>query len=178
MKSLRYSLGLFGLCAFVAARGAELDLGRFTLKMPDSYQEPQTASPAPHVLMHAFFVASAPIPKPSVLVLVRENDQGPRMLKPEESLAVSKKLAAEMVSATARRRTEFQASEPREIKLAGAPAVEVEWTGRLNDIQTSGRLFVMTVGSTAYFFHVMGGAPPARETLDAIEAVNNLKLKP
>lgn len=178
MKALKLCLALFGVCVFAPAHGADFSIGEFTLKVPDSYQGPRTSAPMPRAQAHVFAVEVAAVPKPAIMIVMREGDGPAAGLKPAEYLEMSKKFAAEMLAATERRRTEFRATEPREVKLAGRPAVDIAWTGKTNGTPTSGRLFVVATGTAVYFFHVMGGEPPAPETLAAIEAVKGLRAKP
>lgn len=169
------------LLAFVCgyAQAAKQDVGEFTIDMPAAFQLLNPQKPDEHTTVIGYVVDSATPPKPAVMIFVRENaDQDAAELKPDEVLAVSRKLAADMLEATAKRRDEFQSSEPREIRIAGLPAVETEWTGKVGSMATSGRLFVIISGRTAHFFHVMGAAPPTPDMLAAIEAVKGLKKEP
>ena len=168
------------MLAFSTAQAGNFEFDGFTLALPDAYQGPQTTSPMQNVQLHAFTVDDAPIPKPVVMILVRKMDApaDASALQPEEALAISKKLAGDMLRGTEKRRTDFKSTEPREIQIAGQPAVDIEWTGKLNDIATSGRLFVMIHQATAYFFQVMGAGPPTKEMAAAIEAVKELRKKP
>jgi hypothetical protein len=169
-----------GMLAFATVHAGDFEFDAFTLAVPDGYQGPQTTSPMQNVQVHAFTVDAAPVPKPVMMILMRRMDApaDAPALKPEESLAVSKKLAGDMLRGTERRRTDFKAMEPREIQIAGQPAVDIEWTGKVNDIDTGGRLFVMIHQTTAYFFQVMGAAPPTKDMVAAIDAVKGLRKKP
>jgi hypothetical protein len=178
MKALRLCLAVLGVCVLAPARGADFSIGEFSLKIPDRYQGPRTTTPMPRAQAHIFSVETASVPKPGIMIVMREGDGAPANLKPAEYLEVSKKFAAEMLDSAARRRTEFHATEPREVKLAGRPAVDIAWTGKMNDTPTSGRLFVVATSKAVYFFHVMGGEPPTPEVLAAIEAVKGLRGVP
>jgi len=178
MKALKLCLALFGVCVFAPAQGADFSVGEFTLKVPESFQGPRTSTPMPRAQAHVFAVEAAAVPKPAIMIVIREGDGPAAELKPAEYLDVAKKFAAEMLAATERRRTEFRATEPREVKLAGRPAVDIAWTGKTNGTPTSGRLFVVATGKAVYLFHAMGGEPPTPETLAAIEAIKELRGKP
>jgi len=171
---------LVGVLAFATARAANFELDGFALAIPDAYQGPQTTSPMQNVQVHGFTVDAAPVPKPVMMILVRRMDApaDAPALKPEESLAISRKLAGDMLRGTEKRRTDFKATEPRDIQIGGQPAVDIEWTGKMNDIATSGRLFVMIHQTTAYFFHVMGAGPPTKDMVSAIDAIKGLRKKP
>jgi hypothetical protein len=179
MKASKIALASWMACALGVAQAATQDVGSFTIEMPDQFQGPQIQRPMPNTTVQGYSVESAAVPKAVVMIVVRENDdKSVREPTPEEAPPILKKLAGDMVAGTARRRTDFQASEPRDTKIAGLPAVEVEWTGKLNDTATSGRLFVVISGSAAYFFHVMGAEPPTKDMLAAIEAVKGLQKRP
>jgi hypothetical protein len=178
VKKLKLCLILSGLCVFAPAPGAELGIGEFTLKIPDAYQGPRTSTPTPRVQAHVYSVESVAAPKPALMVIMREGDAPPAGLTTAEYLEVAKRFAAEMLAAAERRRTDFKATEPREVSLAGRPAVDIAWTGNMNGMATSGRLFVVATATAAYFFHVMGGAAAAPEVLAAIEAIKGLRGKP
>jgi hypothetical protein len=178
MKALKLCLVLFGVYAFAPAQGADFRIGEFTLKVPDSYQGPTTSTPMPRAQVHLFAVEAAVVPKPAIMIIMREGDDAAAELKPAEYLEAAKKFASEMLAATERRRTEFRATEPREVKLAGRPAVDIAWTGKTNGTPTSGRLFVVATGTAVYFFHAMGGERPTPDMLAAIEAIKGLRGKP
>ncbi len=178
MKALKLCFALFGVCVFASANGADFSAGEFTLKVPDSFQGPTTSTPMPRAQAHVFAVEGAAVPKPATMIVVREAGGPAAELKPAEYLEISKKFAAEMLAATERRRTEFRATEPREINLAGRPSVDIARTGKTNGAPTSGRLFVVATRTAVYFFHVMGGEPPTPDVLPAIEAIKGLRGKP
>ena len=175
MKIVRLCAALFAVCVFAPVHAADFSIGEFTLKIPDAFQGPRSSTPMPRAQAHMFLAETAAVPKPAMLILMREGDGPGAALQPAEYVEAAKKFAAEMLDATGRRRTEFQATQPREIKLAGRPAVEVAWTGKTNGAPTSGRLFVVATATTVYIFHVMGGAPPAAEALAAIESIKGLR---
>ncbi len=164
-------------CALGVAQAGKQDIGSFTLELPDAFQELQMQSPMPNTTVLGYTVQAAAVPKPVVMILIRANDNGPQWVNADETLVITKRLAADMLAGTARRRTDFHASDPRVIKLAGLPAVDIEWTGKANDFSTSGRIFVVIDGSTAYFFQVMGGAPSTRDMVAASEAIKKLRKK-
>ena len=179
MTTPRAALGVLLAFAFGPAHADGQNIGEFTIDMPSVFQALSPQTPAEGTTVLGYVVDSAPVPKPAVMIFVRENArQDAGDLKPDEVLAVSRKLAADMLEATAKRRDDFQSTEPREIRIAGVPAVDIEWTGKVGGMATSGRLFVVISGKTAHFFHVMGAAPPTSDMLAAIEAVKALKKKP
>jgi hypothetical protein len=175
MKIVKLCAALLAVCVVAPVHAADFSIGEFTLKIPDAFQGPRSSTPMPRAQAHMFLVETAAVPKPAMLILMREGDGPGAALQPAEYVEAAKKFAAEMLDATGRRRTEFQATQPREIKLAGRPAVEVAWTGKTNGAPTSGRLFVVATATTVYIFHVMGGAPPAAEALAAIESIKGLR---
>jgi hypothetical protein len=177
MKVFKIVAALFAASVFAPALAGDFSVGEFTLKVPESFEGPRSSTPMPRAQSHIFSVEAASVPKPAIMIVMRERDGPPAALSSAEYVEVAKKFAAEMLSATERRRTEFQATEPREIKLAGRPAVEVAWTGKANGVAMSGRLFVVATATAVYFFHVMGGVPPTPEVLAAIEAVRGLRGK-
>jgi hypothetical protein len=175
MKTLKLCLALFGVCLFAPTHAADFSVGEFALKVPDSYQGPRTSVPMPRAQAHVFAIEAATVPKPAIMIVMREVDGPAAELKPAEYLEVAKKFAAEMLAATEKRRTEFRATEPREVKLAGRPAVDIAWTGKTNGTPGSGRLFVVATGKAVYFFHAMGAEPPTPDMLAAVEAIEGLR---
>lgn len=158
---------------------AEFPIGGFVLNVPAKFQGPVALKSEAMVNAYTFTVPGAVLEKSTGLQLVvQETDMLASQLTEAELVEISRRYLSNMLQAVGRRRTDFRKSEPTAITLAGAPASEVSWTGRMNGHMSNGRLYCLATGSDILFLHVMGpGAVPDADMKTAIQAIKALRRR-
>lgn len=172
-----------GLCALFLvlspslANCAEFNIGDYTLDIPHAFQPHVATKPTARTRTYVFSIEVAAVPKPTITV-VRQMAERPALgMDSAELLEVADTYAREWVAAARKRRTEFKSSEATKIVLAGRPAIDIVWTGKMSGVSTQGRLFVLATQTDLYYFQVMGVDPPTPDMLAAISAIKKLQVK-
>ena len=159
-----------------SAHAAELNLGEFTLEIPAAYQGPVIKQPMDRITQHRYTVPGA-APQPTIsATVIKHPSPPPPVIGPPELLDISRTHLEKMLGAGARQYSDFSAGEPREIKIAGHPAVEVTWSGKAQDVATNAKLFTLTTRQATYLLQVTGPGESNAEVQAAINAF--LALRP
>ena len=81
-----------------------------------------------------------------------------------------------MLEGIERRRTEYQKTAAKDVRVAGFPGSVASWQGKVNGIGTNGKMFCIVTKSELLFFHVMGGgSTPNADMAAAIKAVESAR---
>lgn len=171
---VRSIVGCLCLAAFSAQAG-DFAVGKFVIDVPTKFAGPVSAAPDAQTKTYAFTAPSVG-PTPNAVLQITAVDPGPASNQHGESAEISHRYLLQMLQGIERRRTDYRRSEPKSIRLADAPAAEVTWNGKANDIETNGRMFCIVSESGLLFFHVRGGgSSPNTDMAEAIKAVEQLR---
>ena len=171
--------GIAGLlCLAVSSvEAGNFAIDKFVIDIPEKFEGPVSAKPDAHTKTHAFTVPRAETSSAAVLQITSVNRAiALSQHADSELLEISERNLLQMLQGIERRRTEYRRSEPQAIRLAGVPAAEVAWAGKVNGLETNGKMFCVVSESGLIFFHVMGGGgSPNSDMAAAISAVKKLR---
>lgn len=170
-------LGLLVIAIAPSVRADEFKLNGIAVDVPANFDGPVSAQPDVSAQTHAFSVRSTSSLTPSSVLQVTVLLYGSiTVAEAERPAAVSQRYLSQMLEGIERRRTEYHASAPQEIRVAGLPGSVVSWRGRTNRIGTNGKMYCIVTESGLMFFHVMGGGnAPNADMAAAIEAVESAR---
>ena len=137
---------------------------------------PVSAQPDASAQTHAFTVPATSSLTPSSVLQITVYGAAADA-KAERPAALSQRYLMQMLEGIERRRTEYRASAPQEIRVAGLPGSVVSWQGKVNGIRTNGKMYCIVTEAGLLFFHVMGGG--SAPNTDMAAAINSsLKSAP
>lgn len=153
------------LALFIAAapfvQAGEFKVNGIALDVPARFEGPTSAQPDASSQTHAFTVrATSALTAASVLQITVYG--AATDAKAERPSTVSQRYLLQMLEGIERRRTEYRASAPQEIRVAGHPDSVVSWQGKANGIGTNGKMYCIVTEAGLVFFHVMGGGDQGR----------------
>ncbi|MEO6080912.1 MAG: hypothetical protein ABIQ86_14255 [Steroidobacteraceae bacterium] len=168
-------LGLLTIAATSSVRAGEFKIDRVAIDVPAKFEGPISAQPDASAKTYAFTVrASNSLTPSSVLQITVYN--GAADVQAGRSADISQRYLSQMLEGIERRRTDYQKSAPKEVRLAGFPGSVVSWQGKTNGIGTNGKMYCIVTPSGLLFFHVMGGGSmPNADMAAAIKAVENVR---
>lgn len=168
-------LGLLVIAIAQSVRADEFKLNGIAVDVPANFDGPVSAQPDVGAQTHAFSVRAPSSLTPSSVLQVTVYGSI-TVAEAERPAAVSQRYLSQMLEGIERRRTEYHASAPEEIRVAGLPGSVVSWRGRTNGIGTNGKMYCIVTESGLMFFHVMGGGnAPNADMAAAIEAVERAR---
>lgn len=167
-------LGLF-IAAAPFVQAGEFRVSGIVLDVPTRFEGPVSAQPDASAQTHAFTVRAASSLTPSSVLQITAYGAASDD-KAERPAAVSQRYLLQMLEGIERRRTEYRASAPQEIRVAGLPGSVVSWQGKANGIGTNGKMYCIVTEAGLLFFHVMGGGSvPNTDMAAAIKAVESAR---
>lgn len=173
-------LGLVSLAFASSVCAEEFEVSGFVIDVPTRFEGPASAEPDARSKTYAFTVPAAG-PSLSTVLQITVYDPGVDLSRSKnaELTEISSRYLLQMLAGIERRRTEYQRSEPRSIRLGGIFGAEVAWSGKANGLETNGKMFCVVAESGLVFFHVMGGGmSPTADMSAAIKAVEQLRRAP
>jgi hypothetical protein len=85
------------------------------------------------------------------------------------------KCLLQMIGGIERRRTEFAREVPTSLMFGGVSAAKLQWTGRLQQLETVGVMYCVRVGSQFVSLHTQDAGrqvtPSMKLAIDAIETI-------
>lgn len=171
--------GMAGLLclATCSVQAEDFSVAEFVIDVPMRFEGPASAEPDANTKTYAFAVPRVG-PSPGAVLQITFVIQEAALSRHADSelLESSQRYLLQMLQGIERRRTEYQRSEPKSIRLGSVPAAEVAWTGKANGLDTNGKMFCVVSESGLVFFHVMGGgSSPNADMVAAIKAVEQLR---
>jgi hypothetical protein len=173
IRRVAWLLGLVLVAFASAAPATEFKVGGVAIDVPSRFEGPASAQSEAQAKVYVFTVRAASSLTPSSVLQVTEYGAAtdPQVERPA---AVSQRYLLQMLEGIERRRTEYRASAPQEIRVAGLPGSVVAWQGKANGIGTNGKMYCIVTESALVFFHVMGGGSvPNADMAAAIKAVES-----
>ena len=168
-------LGLLTVAAAASARAAEFKVDGIAIDVPAKFDGPVTAQPDAQAKTYAFTIPATNLLSPSTVLQITAYS-APADVQAGHSADVSQRYLSQMLEGIERRRTDYQESAPKEVRLAGFPGSVASWQGKANGIGTNGKMFCIVTKSELLFFHVMGGGSvPSADMAAAIKAVENAR---
>jgi hypothetical protein len=175
MRKVVRVLALLTMMCVSSVRAGEFKVDGVAIDVPARFEGPASAQPDAHIRTYAFTVpvtssmSSSTVLQITVYGAAADVQAG----RPED---VSQRYLSQMLEGIERRRTEYQQSASKEIRVAGYPGSEASWQGRANGIGTNGKMYCIVTESGLLFFHVMGGgSAPNADMVAAIKAVENAR---
>lgn len=168
-------LGLL-LVAFVAsARAGEFKVGGIAIDVPARFEGPASAQSDAHTRTYAFTVRANNSLSASTVLQITAYDTAAD-IQAGRPADVSQRYLSQMLEGIERRRTEYQQSASKEVRVAGYPGSVASWQGKANGIGTNGKMLCIIAESELLFFHVMGaGSVPNADMAAAIKAVESAR---
>lgn len=167
--------GLLLIAVASSVRADEFKVNGIAIDVPARFEGPVSAQPDASAQTHAFTVRANSSLTPSSVLQITHYGAAAHD-KAERSAAVSQRYLLKMLEGIERRRTEYRASAPLEIRVAGSSGSVVSWQGKTNGIGTNGKLYCIVTESGLLFFHVMGGGSvPNADMAAAIKAVESAR---
>jgi len=168
-------LGLLAVAAAASVRAGEFKVEGILIDVPARFEGPVTAQPDASARTYAFTVRATSLLTTSSVLQITVYGAATDV-KAERPAAVTQRYLSQMLEGIERRRTEYRASAPAEIRVAGLPGSAVSWQGKDNGIGTNGKMYCIVTESGLLFFHVMGGgSAPNADMAAAIKAVENAR---
>lgn len=174
MRGVVRILWLLLITVAPSVRAGEFKVNGIALDVPARFEGPAAAQPDTHARTYAFTVPAASPLLPSTVLQV--SAYAAADAKAKRSTAVSQRYLSQMLEGIERRRTEYRASAPEEIRVAGLPGSAVSWQGKANGIGTNGKMYCIVTEAGLLFFHVMGGgSAPNADMAAVIKAVESAR---
>lgn len=168
-------LGLLVISAAPFVQAGEFKVNGIDLDVPARFEGPVSAQPDASAQTHAFTVRATNSLTPSSVLQITVYGAAADV-KAERPAEVSQRYLRQMLEGIERRRTDYRASAPQEIRVAGLPGSVVSWQGKANGIGTNGKMYCIVTESGLLFFHVMGGGNvPSADMAAAIKAVESAR---
>lgn len=168
-------LGLFLVLIASSVRAGEFKVNRIVLDVPARFEGPVSAQPDASAQTYAFTVPATSSLTPSSVLQITVYGAAVDA-RAERPAVISQRYLSQMLEGIERRRTDYRASAPQEIWVAGLPGSVVSWQGKANGIGTNGKMYSIVTESGLLFFHVMGGGSvPNADMVAAIKAVENAR---
>lgn len=126
MRSVALAFGLIGVCMLPFAEAGQFKIDGIVVEVPKTFDGPTIARPDARAQTHVFAAwSNSPLVPSSVLQITEygaatDANAG----RPE---AVSQQYLLQMLEGIERRRTEYRASAPVGIRVAGLPGSVVSW---------------------------------------------------
>lgn len=179
MRFLRLlmSVSLLALPALAATN--EFSVGSLRIRVPAGFEGPTQQTNGP-VRLIAF---DKPNPGAGGKTLLQmtllesgpQPQEAPATLRPRELEAYLQTF----LSGVSRRRTNFVASPMSSLKIAGNPAVKVQWTGTAAGQDTVGVMYCFALGTQVVSLHTQDfGLEPTPAMKEAIEAFESMRVEP
>lgn len=166
---------LLAVAASASVRAGEFKVNGIVIDVPARFEGPVSAQPDASAQTHAFTVRAASSLTPSSVLQISVYG-ATADAKAERPTAVSQRYLLQMLEGIERRRTEYRASAPQDIRVAGLPGSVVSWQGKASGIGTNGKMYCIVNESGLLFFHVMGGGGvPNTDMAAAIKAVESAR---
>lgn len=168
-------LGLLVVAATSAVQAGEFKINGIALDVPARFEGPVSAQPDASAQTHAFTVRAPNSLTPSSVLQVTAYG-AVADAKAGNPVAVSQRYLSQMLDGVERHRTEYRATAPQEIQVAGRSGTVVSWQGKANGIGTNGKMYCIVTESGLVFFHVVGGGSlPNADMAAAIKAVETAR---
>ena len=168
-------LGLLAIAVALLVRAGEFKVDGIALDVPARFEGPVSAQPDASAQTHAFTVRATSSLTPSSVLQITVYGAAADAIA-ERPAAVSQRYLSQKLEGIERRRTEYGASAPQEIRVAGLPGSVVSWHGKANGIGTNGKMYCIVTEAGLLFFHVMGGGSvPNTDMAAAIKAVESAR---
>lgn len=170
----------FVLIAFfsvpVFASAAVFSVKPVTLTIPDGFEGPVRGEGQGGVVVG--FTKNNLGPMKTLLQITIYNASSKSMSKSEiNGGAAASKCLLEFVGGVARRRMDFNRTEPVMLKISGLPAAKLSWTGRVQEIETVGVMYCFISGTDVISFHTQGiGTIPTPAMIEAANAFESAKV--
>ena len=161
------------LAASATAAAGDFTLQPVTIAVPAGFEGPIRQQQQGATMVA--FTKSGPNAKTLLQISIYDFGKNqPKMTDAERKSAASKYLL-DFVGGVERRRTNFRRTEPSPMTIGGAPAARLQWTGRLQGLDTVGVMYCFVAGTKVISFHTqdLGSEPTAAmgEAMQAFEAV-------
>lgn len=175
MRKVVPVLGLLLVVFASSIRADEFKVEGITIDLPARFEGPVSAQPDARAQTYAFAVRATNSLTPSSVLQITVYD-ATTDVQAERPAAVSQRYLSQMLEGIQRRRTEYRASAPQDIRVAGLPGSMVSWQGKANGIGTNGKMYCIVTEAGLLFFHVMGGGNvPNADMAAAIKAVESAR---
>lgn len=170
-------LGLIFVALASSVRAGEFKVDGIAIDVPWRFEGPTSGQPDAHSRTYAFTVHASNVLSPSTVLQVTEYGLATDAQAGRPGLpGITQQYLSQMLQGIGRRRTEYQLSAAKEIRVAGYPGSVASWQGKANGIGTNGKMFCISTNSGLLFFHVMGGGnAPNADMAAAIKAVENAR---
>lgn len=150
-----------------------------TLSVPDGFEGPTTGSPGPGAKVTAYTKPYLGMSGGTLFQISTYDFKSALEGMPDEERGnASEYYLGQFLGGVERKRTAFSATRPERISLGGLPASRVTWTGRFNDLPTSGVMYCLIIGTTVVSLHTqdMDGAPTSNRSA-AVAAFEGLIVR-
>lgn len=168
-------LGLLLIAFAASVRAGEFKVGGIAIDVPVRFEGPASAQSDANTRTYAFAVRARNSLSPSTVLQITVYGAAAD-IQAGRSADVSQRYLSQMLEGIEHRRSEYQRSASRKVRVAGYPGSVASWQGKANGIGTNGRMFCIVTESELLFFHVMGGGSvPNADMAAAIKAVENAR---
>ena len=168
---------LASLIVPLLAFAADFTVKPVTIAVPEGFEGPVRQEHQGAVVV-GFTKSSGPASK--TLLQLTIYDLGPRLKtnNAAERGAAASKYLLDFVGGVERRRTDFHRTEPTPLKISGLPAAKLQWTGKLQGMETVGVMYSFVVGSSVVSFHTQDvGSTPTSAMIEAASAFESAKVR-
>jgi hypothetical protein len=175
MRKLILVSGLVAMAAMSSLWAGEFKIDGIAIDVPARFEGPIAAQPDAQAKTYAFTILASNSLSPSTVLQITVYN-GAADVQAGRSADDSQRYLSQMLEGIERRRTEYQKTPSKEIRVAGFPGSVASWQGKASGIGTNGKMFCIVIKSELLFFHVMGGgSAPNADMAAAIKAVENAR---
>lgn len=115
----------------------------------------------------------------STVILVTVHEFGPSFAKrsAKERQAIQRETLDDIVAGIGANRSQFRASEPRPVVIAGHSGLKVAWSGSVQGIAFHGHVYCVLAGTRAYAVQIQDPAGRGGERMaEAVRAVERMRF--
>jgi hypothetical protein len=148
-----------------------------TITLPDGFEGPVRQELQGGIVV-AFAKDSGPTSKTLLQITVYNFGSRLQTHSAFEREAAASKYLLDFVDGVERRRMDFMRTEPMPLKISGLPAAKLQWTGKLQGVETVGVMYSFVVGSSVISFHTQDvGSVPTTAMSQATSAFESARVR-
>jgi hypothetical protein len=159
------------------AFAADVTVKPVTITVPEGFDGPFRQEQEGAVVV-GFAKNSGPKSKTLLQITVYDFGAQLKASTASERGTAATKFLLDFIGGVARRRTEFKRSEPTPLNISGLQAAKLQWTGKLQGVETVGIMYSFVVGASVVIFHTQDvGITPTLAMNEAVRSFESARVR-
>lgn len=168
---------LASLIAPLVAFAGDFTVAPVTITLPKGFEGAQRQEMQNAVTV-GFTKSSSLAVKPLLQISIYNFGSRLKTINEAERSAAASKYLLDFLGGVARRRTDFNRTEPTMLHISRLPAAKLRWTGNVGGIKMVGVMYCFIAGSRVISFHTQDvGSTPTPAMIEAMGAFEAASVK-